>query len=110
MDKIKELRKYMEMKYGKNYMTAIAKLSVPNPYDEHGIIKSENLLTSEEKDALKFYVPETAAFIEDAFLSNNDRLKDLSLLELQKIGDLTISDETANNIEYPDLEDKPKSS
>lgn len=43
-------------------MSVIAKLSISNTYDEHGIIKLENVLTSEEKSTLKFYVPETAAF------------------------------------------------
>lgn len=132
MDKIKELRTYMEMKYGKNYMTAIAKLNIPNPYDEHGIIKPENVLTSEEKSALMFYIPETRDFIdvdedikrrdmlnkkesiidnskEENFLLDNDKLKDLSIPKLQKIRDLAISDVVANNLEYPNLEDKPKS-
>lgn len=62
-DKKRKLREYMELKYGIDYLSAISKLSVSNPYDGKGMIKEEYVLTSKEKDALRFYVPETKQFL-----------------------------------------------
>ncbi len=59
----KDLRDYMQTKYGSAYMSAISKLNVPNQYDEKGILKPELALTSQEKEALLYYVPETSKFL-----------------------------------------------
>ena len=60
---IKDLREYMELKYGSAYMGAISKLSANDQYDERGMLKPEYTLTSKEKDALLFYVPETSKYL-----------------------------------------------
>ena len=60
---IKDLRSYMEIKYGRAYMSAIAKLYVLNQKDDKMFLKPELVLTSEEKNALLFYVPETSKFL-----------------------------------------------
>ena len=49
------MQTYMEQKYGRDYMSAISKLSIQNPFDEKGILKSELVLTDKEKEALLFY-------------------------------------------------------
>lgn len=60
----RRLREYMELKYGSDYLSAISKISVSNPFDDDGIIKSEYVLTAKEKEALKFFIPEVAQFLE----------------------------------------------
>lgn len=61
---IKDLRDYMELKYGSAYMRAISKLSANDQYDERGrMLKPEYTLTSKERDALLFYVPETSKYL-----------------------------------------------
>lgn len=60
---MRDLKDYMENKYGMAYMSAIAKLSTQNQFDENGILKPELALTSKEKEALMFYVPETSRFL-----------------------------------------------
>lgn len=60
---MKDLRDYMELKYGSAYMGAISKLSVNDQYDERGMLKPEYTLTSKERDALLFYVPETSKYL-----------------------------------------------
>ncbi len=62
--KFGRLREYMESKYGKAYLTAISKLSVSDPYDENGVIKTEYVLTSDEEDALRYFIPETEQFLD----------------------------------------------
>lgn len=102
MDKIKELRDYMLMKYGKNYMSAIAKLNTPNPYDERGLIKPENVLTSAEKDALMFFVPEIAAFFSNELIEEKQNLREQKniLSKKQEIRDFS---KDTNNKEIEDL-------
>lgn len=60
---MKDLRDYMELKYGSAYMGAISKLSANDQYDERGMLKPEYTLTSKERDALLFYVPETSKYL-----------------------------------------------
>ena len=61
---MKDLRDYMELKYGSAYMRAISKLSANDQYDERGrMLKPEYTLTSKERDALLFYVPETSKYL-----------------------------------------------
>lgn len=107
MDKIKELREYMVMKYGKNYMSAIAKLSVPNPYDERGLIRPENVLTSAEKDALMFCVPETAAFFSNELIDKIEDLEKLknNLKQNYEIRDFS-KDKSNKEIEDSSIKDK----
>ena len=45
----KDLKDYMETKYGSAYMSVISKLNVPNQYDDNGILKLELILTSKKK-------------------------------------------------------------
>lgn len=54
----RDLRLYLNQKYGSAYMSAMAKMSVENPYDEHGLLKDAYALTQQEKDALHFFVSE----------------------------------------------------
>lgn len=118
MDKIKELRTYMEMEYGKNYRSAIAKLNISNPYDEHGIIKPENVLTSAEREALMYYIPELTAFFSNELIEEKQNLeeqqnilkKNYEIRDFSKdtnnkeIEDLTIKDEFTNiSEEYPKI-------
>lgn len=60
----KDLKDYIETKYGSAYMSAISKLNVPNQYDDNGILKPELILTSKEKEALLHYIPETSKFLD----------------------------------------------
>lgn len=61
---LEDLRHYMEMKYSMAYMTAISKLSADDKYDKNGFLKAKYELTSQERDALMFFVPETAKFFD----------------------------------------------
>lgn len=61
----KDLIDYMKMKYGSLYMSAISKLNVPNQFDEKGYLRPELRLTSQEKEALIHYVPETLNFLSE---------------------------------------------
>lgn len=59
----RELRSYMELKYGSSYLSAISKLNVSNPYDDKGLLRPEYRLDSKEKDALSYCIPETKQFL-----------------------------------------------
>lgn len=63
MKKRADLKKYLEMKYGKSYMSAIAKLNEPDQFDEKGFLKPELVLTPQEKEAMLLYVPETSEIL-----------------------------------------------
>lgn len=58
---MQELSEYMVAKYGKAYMSAIAKLNADLQYDAKYMLRPELFLTKEEKDALLFYIPEQDA-------------------------------------------------
>ncbi len=53
-----EARKVLIEKYGRDYMSALAKLNARNIYDEDGYLDSEYVLSDSEKQALMKFNPE----------------------------------------------------
>lgn len=102
-----DLRDYMESKYGTAYMSAISKLSKPNQFDKNGLLRPEVALTSKEKDALLFYVPETSKF-----LNNVDTIEPIqninkfeSLKPIQNINEVKRPNSKSLDERYQDLLD-----
>ncbi len=60
----RDLRMYVKTKYGDSYLSAMSKLSASNPYDDEGMLKPEYALSSNEKEALLHYIPETKQFLD----------------------------------------------
>lgn len=90
-----DLRIYMEIKYGKAYMSAISKLNNPNQFDKNGILRPEVALTPKEKEALLFYDPETSKF-----LNNVDTIK-----PIQNINEVKPSNSKSLDERYKELLD-----
>lgn len=68
IQRLKDLRDYMEMKYRSAYKGAIETLYAqlfPEAWDKSGLLKADYMLTEKQKEALKFYVPETESIMSD---------------------------------------------
>lgn len=66
--RLKEMRTYLDIKYRGAYDAAIMTLYSQlfrEAWDKNGYLKAEYMLTDEQKDALKFYVPEVMQVMSD---------------------------------------------
>lgn len=73
--KIKDLKEYLEQKYGSAFLSAISKLNAQDIYDENGILKPEYVLSTKEKEALKLYIPGTKTFFENTDATLDQRFR-----------------------------------
>lgn len=73
LQEYKEYRSYIEEKYGRDYQSAIVKLSIKEPYDKRGLLKPQYALTEQEKNALMFYIPEVKKTSSES-LSTKDKM------------------------------------
>ncbi len=68
IQELKDLRDYMEIKYGSTYKGAIKTLYAQleeDAWDKNGLLKPEYMLTKKQEEALVFYIPEVASIMSD---------------------------------------------